>query len=875
LLTFPLPLLARRIVIDTIDLQDSHSPSAQDHTLGHHQYHSNNPFYNHSNQSLAPHQAETLREVAHETAEDESRSPRSSWTPHGGLSMAQYSDGLSAGLANGLRDVQQRQGSDSMDDTDLGDESVDVDEDEEEEDDDDMMDRISSSPSIDDEDIDFNFVYALHTFTATVEGQANATKGDTMVLLDDSNSYWWLVRVVKDSSIGYLPAEHIETPTERLARYNKHRNIDLSAAMLGDIPGEKSKSTKKSKRKKNVAFTAPTYVDYSDIEYSDEEDEDDFFTQQQAAIERQREQEAAQQQQQQQLRQDAERQQAAMDDESAKVEPLKPRAQSKPTVAIVDQAQEDAASLVRDSDEIMDSRGDMQRQSKNGTVRNTDSFFKDDTVETKKITLTPNLLRDDNAPRTSNDSAKEVSKRPSLDKLEKDDRVKDDKKKREKDKKEKEKKPGVLRGLFSRKDKKRATEEDDDSIGKPSLEQDDGDDASSDKGVGSPHRGSSKLQKQKPRVEPSANKKNGAPGPAQISSSMEIASYLNELRTNDVSNVPPASMRIVDSETLETREVPSSQRAVAAAPAAKPRTSPQQAPQQAPQQPPQKKPQQVKPMSRLEMDILSDGEEDSDTDADEDDRSAHVEPLSARQAPSREDKVLKQEQPSRPMPGAFPDSSQTIVPAASAASAPADLSAVPAVLSPAQQPLQSPRHLEHEQEPERRPIERLSESPVEVSPITPSGDPPALLVDASSPESSRDSPSPELVDPADATPPAVSQQQQQHHHQDRQSQSYDPEQAPTVKHSHAPSLSAASAMSVAAATWNDANLRTFFDSPADIRDLLVVVYDKSDVDPAGPDHPVIGSLFREQNAKLAEITTQLDNMLGDWLSRKQRIRMGR
>jgi len=54
------------------------------------------------------------------------------------------------------------------------------------------------------EDINFEFVYALHTFVATVEGQANATKGDTMVLLDDSNSYWWLVRVVKDSSIGML-----------------------------------------------------------------------------------------------------------------------------------------------------------------------------------------------------------------------------------------------------------------------------------------------------------------------------------------------------------------------------------------------------------------------------------------------------------------------------------------------------------------------------------------------------------------------------------------------------------------------------------------------------------------------------------------------
>jgi len=77
-------------------------------------------------------------------------------------------------------------------------------EEEDDEDDEDMLDKMSSSPSISDEDIDFEFVYALHTFVATVEGQANATKGDTMVLLDDSNSYWWLVRVVKDSSIGLL-----------------------------------------------------------------------------------------------------------------------------------------------------------------------------------------------------------------------------------------------------------------------------------------------------------------------------------------------------------------------------------------------------------------------------------------------------------------------------------------------------------------------------------------------------------------------------------------------------------------------------------------------------------------------------------------------
>jgi hypothetical protein len=82
------------------------------------------------------------------------------------------------------------------------------------------------------EDIDFEFVYALHTFVATVEGQANATKGDTMVLLDDSNSYWWLVRVVKDSSIGKSlyesPVLRVEALTRgcRLPTSRAHRDTD-------------------------------------------------------------------------------------------------------------------------------------------------------------------------------------------------------------------------------------------------------------------------------------------------------------------------------------------------------------------------------------------------------------------------------------------------------------------------------------------------------------------------------------------------------------------------------------------------------------------------------------------------------------------------
>lgn len=90
-------------------------------------------------------------------------------------------------------------------------------------------DDMSSTLSIPNESIDFDMVYALHSFAATVEGQANVVKGDSLFLMDDSNSYWWLVRVLKTQEVGYIPAENIETPFERLARLNKHRNIDVSS----------------------------------------------------------------------------------------------------------------------------------------------------------------------------------------------------------------------------------------------------------------------------------------------------------------------------------------------------------------------------------------------------------------------------------------------------------------------------------------------------------------------------------------------------------------------------------------------------------------------------------------------------------------------
>jgi hypothetical protein len=551
--------------------------------------------------------------------------------------------------------------------------------------------------------------------------------------------------------------------------------------MLGDqsAPSKKpSMNPMKRRKTKTVTFTAPTYVDYSDIDYSDEEgDEEEFQGQQQAA------------EQEDQQRQQAGAQKAGSDlvveDESAKVEPLKPRNQKQVKIdaAKTDEADKTESSLKetadRNSDEFFD--GKTERTTKNGTVRNTDSFFKDETIETKKITLTPGLLRDDNDPRASSDS-KDLRQRPSFEKELVPDKVKDDKKKKEK--KEKERKPNAIRSFFSRKDKKKSLDDDDESFGKRSM------DAAGGFGDGemveepediefSPQRGgqrnTGKLQKHQPRGEPSPTRKPSA-------SSMDTGDsdrgppLAAEVKTNSVSSVPPATLRMVDSEQLEDQGSPARKDD-------KPKSSISKAQPKGLEAKPTRA---TKAKSRAELDDLDSSAEEEVVVA-EPTRAPPAEPKSG----------LSEEEPvSRPiLPGSFPDSS-TSIPQQSEASG-----------------TRSPTE------------ERLSESPVEVSPITPSG-PPALMGDTSSQEapSPVSSPSPELINDDSQT----------HRNQDSMT---------------------TTTSTTTTSTWNDANLREFFDSGSEIRDLLVVVYDKSDVAPVSPNHPIASALFREQNAKLAEITT--------------------
>ncbi|RPA84387.1 hypothetical protein BJ508DRAFT_37691 [Ascobolus immersus RN42] len=456
---------------DTMDLQSRDAPSAQDHSALHSPPPARRDLSQHQQQQQAS--IKTVNNTSNNTNNNDQVRHELLTGPGG------HSNGISYHHQNEY-DLQNGESESEMMDTD----------------EEDLMNAeaelSSTSPSIDNEDIDFEFVYALHTFEATVEGQANAVKGDTMVLLDDSNSYWWLVRIVKDSSIGYLPAEHIETPSERLARLNKHRNMDLASTMLGDTVDKpktslSGKLLRKGKKPRNVTFTSPFF---SIVEYQVEDSEDEDY---QSGEEEDGGAEGGDKDQQsQQQQQQTSSEPVTIYSEPDEITPLDTtttttaaplaRARSTSTSTPTTTSQpamgrimigNDTVKTISSAEQVKKSL-EAERPLENGTGKpglqlrargNTDSaFFGDETV---KISLTPSVARyqDEEGSSTSspvatlsgNSSLKELG-RGSLDKASKRDDVLSPPPGKGK---EKLKKTAVLAGLFSRRRKGRKSDDDD------------------------------------------------------------------------------------------------------------------------------------------------------------------------------------------------------------------------------------------------------------------------------------------------------------------------------------------------------------------------------------------------------------------------------
>ncbi|RMZ71158.1 integral membrane [Pyrenophora seminiperda CCB06] len=671
------------------------------------------------------------------------------------------------------------------------------------------------------EDIDFEFVYALHTFVATVEGQANATKGDTMVLLDDSNSYWWLVRVVKDNSIGYLPAEHIETPTERLARLNKHRNIDLSATMLGDTAEKSKNPLKKAMRRRNaktVQFGIDTYVEASDYNYSsdEEEEEGELFGGPEPK----------------------EQQVAVQPDEATQdlqVQPLKVGGGKKGANG---QTEGDARSSSEDSskreeDQQRGSEDAVDRPldpkvSRNGTVRNTDSFFKDENTETRKITLTPNLLRDDSstAPATSRERG------ASLESLEKNgfaDKVKDDKRKKEK--------KGMLSGLFKRKDKKGKGAQDsidgeiekpeeadrsspqskpsEESVERPSAEQ-------APATAPAPARQSSKgkLHKNQRSRDDSPQKTKGILK-TESPTEMTAESAVQPDDSQSTAQQTTSSVRLVSPEQGEATKPSLEEQVTVSSPTANATSSRNPfTNMMKPQQEGEVKREKVhKAKQRMQLDDF-DSDESSDPFADPDAQSK-------------------------------PTETETSEKAGRLSESPVHVSAADA------QPLQKENPTEREKESNSHHVPGLStdsssqETSSPISTPTPDDSPMKTIPEDSTVSkfySENPSSTHTTINPPGPPPSG-------------------PAPMPSKDRELSPPTSSESTMLPA---WSDASLRAYLDDGSEIRDMLVVINDTTGVLPVGSDHPWMKDYLAEETKTMQGLSGELDRLLNGLMEKSMK-----
>lgn len=556
--------------------------------------------------------------------------------------------------------------------------------------------------------------------------------------------------------------------------------------MLGDNPEKSKNPLKKAMRRRNaktVNFAPPTYYEPEPREWSDEEDDDEAEDESAAHVEDhtvEQGQQAAQQQSQhtQQTQQGQQAQHVQQIDQTSEQQRAQPAAATIHRVESNDAIDEDEASSPLKSEALapaplQTSSQDSVQRSRKGVVRNTDSFFKDE--ETKKISLTPRLLRGDAESTAS--AEQEVKQRPSLDTFDK--LVAEDK---PKDGKKKEKK-GMLSGLFKRKDKSGKG-------GKMDLDETDRISEESGRSPASkdsmdsettPERKPSKLQKAPPTVtSPKASPTDTrAPQRDFVSANMQqqapATSQKNQMGSQQQPQ-PPQHLA-PEPQTQQPSRFPSLQekRSVGAkiSDALRSKNSSQDMGDST-----------IKSVySKRAKERFAIDDSDSENDST---------PTAQSSIAHRSISPLENNDPN----AGRPESAMRVSPMDGQDQARVD----------GHSPLPAPNPAEDSGLSQQVPIEPTPASPSDQTAST-----------------SKQSPS-----------------------------------IPT----HTPSTSRSTP------TWSDASLRSYMDDDQDIRDLLVIVHDKTNITPVGPEHPLMNGLYASERTKLADMQSQLDSMLLSWLSKK-------
>jgi len=126
------------------------------------------------------------------------------------------------------------------------------------------------------QELDPDKLYALYAFNGPDTSHCPLEQDEACLLLNDQDSYWWLVKRCRDNRIGFAPAEILETFPERLARLNCWKNENLSSSSRLD---EKNKLHLEGYNKSSKSVSFNDIVSYADryVDSDEEPQHEDTF----------------------------------------------------------------------------------------------------------------------------------------------------------------------------------------------------------------------------------------------------------------------------------------------------------------------------------------------------------------------------------------------------------------------------------------------------------------------------------------------------------------------------------------------------------------------------------------------------------------------
>ncbi|CCH44448.1 Bud site selection protein [Wickerhamomyces ciferrii] len=153
----------------------------------------------------------------------------------------------------------------------------------EEDEEDDFNDYVIDSPLPPPKDLDPGKLYALYEFSGDDPSHCELDPDDAVILLNDQDSYWWLVKKEFDGKIGFAPAECLETYHERLARLNcwKNENLEKNSKSSLEFSSSSLNFNKNNSLNvsKSVSFSEDVLItdeNYNKNEETDNEREEDY-----------------------------------------------------------------------------------------------------------------------------------------------------------------------------------------------------------------------------------------------------------------------------------------------------------------------------------------------------------------------------------------------------------------------------------------------------------------------------------------------------------------------------------------------------------------------------------------------------------------------